>query len=290
MTVAINEKYEKLRFDIGAIGVGTEGQRQGGVCVAMFTKIPFGATLRAILDIPTELSTNIDSFSTLSPGKINPTLAAQGYVFEHAVDPSFTAGFVNFTSRNRALVTNGLGQMQAFQVVPAWAAFSPVQSGSLIQRGRKVHSIPMTGADTTLTQRGPAHMLRLRWTGTAVAAQNITTTGTGAKQTVVYQCLDAGTHPIRNIAPGSIVGHFTVGGNPQTFRDDGRGRVVGVSTDNTVTVDGSIDYLSGIITFTFFAPGADNTTAITLDFEHSCLYQPIDAYVSWLMDEQRGDQ
>ena len=284
MTIIRDEKYEQLRFGIGEVG----GERQAGVATAMFDKIPVGALVTARVDLPTELNTNL--LATLAPGAILPSLPAQGYVFEHAPEPGpFQAGFVpGLRGRNRVLVSNGAGLLTPVQSEPAWAAFSPVQSGALVQKGRKVHFIQMAGGtpggggDMNLKDTA-RHLMRLRWTATVRAAQALAAaTGLAQKYTSI-QLLSAGALPVTRIAPGSLVINFTAAAAPAKLRDDGKGRIVGfgnVVGTNQTAGDGVIDYLNGIISFSFPAGCAD-VAAVTADFEHTCAYQPLDVYAEW---------
>lgn len=279
MTIIRDEKDEKLRFGIGSQG----GERQSGVCIAMFDKIPVGSRVFAQLDVPTELTTNM--VATLAPGAILPSLPAQGFIFEHAPEPpAYTVGGVSVRGRQRMLVTNGLGKMTPAQAEPDWAVFAPSVTGALVQKGKFTATFDTPGTTALTPNLKPAdrHLVRLRWLGVAVLTGALPA-ATGAKQTITFQFIDALANPVRNIVPGSVVVHFTAAAAPAKLRDDGRSRIVGIGAPvagNVAAGDGTIDYLAGTMTFTLQA-GAADVAAMTVDYEHSCLYQPIDAHLEW---------
>lgn len=273
-----DQKFEQLRFGIGSVG----GERQAGVAVAMFDKIPAGSTVNVHIDLPTELNTNVRDQGN-NGAVIIATLPAQGYVFEHAPEPGpYTAGGVVIVrGRNRQLVTNGLGKLTPRQEQPAWAAFAPAVSGAIKQKGRLYHTFTTPGTAALTPNLAPEnrHLVRLRWTATAVAGEAVGV-GTGiSPQTLAGRCGTAAT-PKTNIAPGSVVIHATIGGVASLFRDDGRGRLVGGNNTGSQDADGTIDYLTGIYTITFFT-APDGATAVTIDYEHSCRYQPLDCYLEY---------
>jgi len=276
MSIIRDEKHERLRFGVGEAG----GERQAGVALAMFASIPVGSLVTARLDVPTELNTNVTQ-QGVNGATVAPSLAPQPYIFEHAAEPGpYTFGFVTQRGRNRVLAPTGLGPVNVRQEEPAWAAFAPTVVGSLKQKGKAVHLIQMPGGGGVNDNLKPEdrHLLRLRWTGTAIAGENIGT-GTGAVQSILDKQL-GGVAPKTRIAPGSVIVHYTLAAAPVTLRDDGKGRIVGNGAD------GFIDYFNGVITKLRFSPGADLASAITVDYEHSCLYQPLDAVVEY--DAQMG--
>jgi len=78
------------------------------------------------------------------------------------------------------------------------------------------------------------------------------------------------------LVPGSIV--MTIPG-PFTVRDNGAGRLVGVGGGGE-RFDGRINYVTGDweLNIAGFVVGAGN---ITVGYEHSCLYAPLDIEIEW---------
>ena len=171
MVSPTSTKFFQLRM-----GIESGERQQDGVLV--FDDIPIGALVHCRVDRPTELVT-----ASLLPTDLQP------YRFELAPPPAnFTAGGVAFTreafgavppyvpsgappsSRNRVLIATGTGgPLTAEQHEPLWAAFAPVQDGSLRQKGKLVHALIMpgqTGATPELPQV-ERNLLRFRWSASA---------------------------------------------------------------------------------------------------------------------------
>jgi hypothetical protein len=278
MSLVMDGKHIRLRYAVSEVG-GVQG---GGVEVfadSIEAAIPVGVTVFAVVDRPTEVTGAVDARGEVSDGGAAAG-QVQPYVFEHApYPPSFTAGSVAHRGLNRLLVTDGKGKVTPFQAVPAWAAFTAPVTGSLVQKGRKEHSFVMPGITGSTPNLAPAdrHLLRMRWTGTVVAGENIGTGAGGiADQTIT------GTLANKKVAPGSVVITATYGGNTLTVRDTGRGRLVGVipATPNVNSASGFIDYVEGTYTLKFF-PAPDAATAILCNYEKDCRYNPLDAQVEW---------
>jgi hypothetical protein len=278
MALVRDEKHIRLRYGISQVG-GVQG---AGVVVfddPDYAAIPVGATVHAFVDRPTEVTGAVDERGEVSDGGAAAG-QVQPYIFEHApYPPTFTAGFVTHRGLNRLLVASGTGKLTPFQAVPAWAAFAPTATGSLVQKGRKEHSIIMPGAPSSTPNLPQAdrHLLRMRWTGTPAVGEVLGVgTGPGSDQTV------AGTLANRKVAPGSVVITATYGANTLTIRDNGAGRLVGVipATPNVNSASGTIDYVEGTFSLKFF-PGPDVATNILASYEHTCRYNPLDAVVEW---------
>jgi len=201
---------------------------------------------------------------TLNGGPVN----VQPYVFEHAQLPAaFTVGGVQFRSRTRVLNVIGGSSIQETQHVPAYASFVPDQAGSLVQKGKGSHLIPMPDGNIGEADR---ELLRLRWVGTAVAGATLFVAVGG--ETV----LEPATTPLWpnghvDLVPGSIV--VTLTGGAGTLRDDGAGRLVGAGGD------GQVDYQSGAFHIDLNAAAAAGN--VTVNYEHGCLYSPLDVFVEW---------
>lgn len=281
MALVKDGKHIRLRYGISEVGGGGSGRGSGVVVFdgPTYAAPPIGALVHAIVDRPTDVTGAVDTRGDVSDGGAAAS-QVQPYAFEHAAVPaSFTAGTIAWRTTNRVLVANGLGKLTPFQAVPAWAAFAAPATGSLVQKGRKEHLIQMPG--TTGSTPGLAaadrHLIRLRWTGTPVAGENI---GTGVGP-LVDQTITK-TLANRRVAPGSVVISATYGANTLTVRDDGAGRLVGVipATPNVNSAAGFIDYVEGTLTLTFF-PGPDLASAILCSYEAACRYNPLDAEVEW---------
>jgi hypothetical protein len=237
------------------------------------TDIPTGTFVHGFVDRPTTINGTITNEGEQSNGGFSGPHAT--YQFEQAeLPPLAYFDGVPFRGLNRVLIPTGLGPMRKFQAVPAWAVLSPVQNGSLVQKGHKEHFFQLPGGDTSAANR---YLLRWRWTATPVVAG---TWITGDGTTVAFSF----TLPNQNIAPGSFVSSsITIAGFALVVSDDGNGQLVGYTVDaNNNVVDyvyGYIDYVGGKGTITFStAPPAG---AITASYEQGCTYQPIDAHLEW---------
>lgn len=175
MVVPTSTKQFQLRM-----GIESGERQQDGVLV--FDDIPVGATVHAWVNRPSELNEDSD---------LNVTPRPQPYAFELAPPPApFTVGGVLFnrdgfagipprvpsaanpSSMQRVLVTDGDGGVEARQEVPVWAAFGAPVTGSLVQNGRSNHAMVMPGHSSLTPNLPPSqrNLLRMRWSGTAVAA------------------------------------------------------------------------------------------------------------------------
>jgi hypothetical protein len=291
MRTVLHEENASLRF---AVGVTQPAQHVTGGGVLVWDDVPAGVIVSARVSRPVELNEVSDGGAGASPG--NPA----NYRFELASPPGpFSAsGIVASRSRKRFFATDGKGAVTPLQVNPVFAAFSPVQSGGLFQSGRKTHSLPMpgfTGVTPDLADADRA-ILRMRWTGTAVAGESQNArlvdpvTGAASWAPDGLRKHFQGTLLNTSIAPGSLVLQATIGGNAVLLRDDGNGRLAGayIGASPTYTVAGQgvgvIDYASGVFVVSFGTPttGApDNATSIVADYEYACAYLPLDVSLQW---------
>ena len=235
--------------------------------------IPIGSTVHFDVERPTSIVGGDGPFA----GEVSDGGVTQGFIFEHApVGPVFNAGAQSFQTRNRVLVANGSSLIPS-QVEPAWAAFSPSVVGALVQKGKAEGIIVMPGAPSftpNLSGYTP-HFLRVRWSGPSVASGEAMAVPSGGPPTVIQGTLAHG-----NIAPGSIVITCVIGTQTITIRDNGRGRLVGVTPGAPwSSADGYINYLTGdyILTFYTVAP----TATPSASYEYGCLYKPLDVHLEW---------
>jgi hypothetical protein len=281
MAIIRDERDARLRFGIGvgntdivpgaaSPSAGTFGNfGRDGAGVLLFPDIPTNARVSAWVDRPTEIPGAIQG----TEGEQSDGGLLQPYAFEHAPNPpQVNFGAVPYMGSNRIFLPDGKGAFPAFQAVPAFAAFGVPVVGSLRQKGKAEHAIQMPGPNTSPSAR---EILRMRWTGTARAAQPWFT-GDGVTKSFTF------AFAFRNLAPGSFLATVTIAGNVVTIRDDGGGRLVGYSTSGGAVVDsgdGYLDYVSGKGTIKFTtAPPAG---AVTAAFESDCLYKPLDVHLEW---------
>ena len=231
-----------------------------------------------------------------------PGAAAQPFVIESAPRPlvssaglAVAAAGVQLRSRipTLAVLPGNPGKFTEVAVVPAWAAIGSLTpappAAGLVPKGRYGGFIPEfpwdpNGSVPNSGHRPAGHLLRLRWTGTPEAAQTV---DAGGNSGFSFQLLDIGLGvDAKSIAPGSVVITATIGGNAFTIRDDGAGRLYGQDAVSNEYVTGSIDYLAGTITLTFSA--ATDAVAVTADYEHTCLYLPLDLSLDWDAEMAQG--
>lgn len=166
------------------------------------------------------------------------------------------------------------GDVTAWTVALSATILNPIPVDGLIPKGRYNGHVVAWPVDPngTVPNAGyqPAgELLRVRWTGTPELGETVDAGGnTGFSATLAFP----------NVVPGSVVILATVGGNVITIRDDGAGRLVGQESTANEVADGTIDYLSGDIVLAFTAATAGNVDA---DYEHSCLYRPLDINLAW---------
>lgn len=299
MTAVQDERQDRLRFGVGVAtpitvpGIYGPKAVQGQSGVLVWSDIPPGVSVFARVDRPTELKG--DGFST--PGELSDggqgasPAAVQPYAFEIGKFPAqfTTTGGVTIPrpfSQNRVLTTDGKGGLMATETIPAFAAFGSPQTGSLAQRGRKEHLLPMPGSTNGNINYADRSLLRLRWTGATVAGEGQTLTppidGTARQFT--------GQLSNSNVAPGSVVmTASSVGGAALTIRDDGKSRLCGVAVNGSGVIvaaaDGYIDYLTGKYQLTFglnpLLPAPDPASTLSVNYEKGCLYKPLDVHLSW---------
>lgn len=168
------------------------------------------------------------------------------------------------------------GDITAWTVVLGAVLTPALPAAGLVPKGRYNGFIPVWPTDPNGDVPNSGHtpagaILRVRWTGTPILAESL-----GAVGATVYSV----TLSERDIAPGSVVVTTEVGGNALILRDDGAGRIVGQELTGGASCDGTINYRTGevVLTFSAVTTGGGNVLA---DFEHSCLYLPIDVTLEW---------
>lgn len=182
------------------------------------------------------------------------------------VPPHVPAG-ANPSSRQRVIVSSGTGPVTVEQHEPAWAPFATPVSGRLTQRGRGNHQMVMPGHPSLTPELPPGerNFLRLRWTGSPVAgATLVAAAGSTSESGAAW----ANAH--ERLVPGSVVVTLPTAGGP--LLDNGKGRLVGPGGD------GTIDYITGAYTLNF---GAAQTGNVLVDYEHECLYRPLDVTLTF---------
>lgn len=210
------------------------------------------------------------------------TNRAQLYRFELAPlpDPSLQLGLPAGSLRTqRRIITapaggpGGSGAPGKFQTTPTYAAFAPVQEGALFQSGKTPpHTLPMPGQAGATPDLAPRdrNLLRFRWVGQPVAGATLIV---GAADTLFQDIVWVSAH--RQLVPGSI--RITLPTSTLHLRDDGKGRLV-TESGEAFAGDGVVDYESGAFRFTAAVAETGN---VLVDYEHDCLYEPLDVGLSW---------
>lgn len=239
----------------------------GGTDTVIFTPLGGGIiTLTEGTDFTAETSNDVTAEN------IRVALLAAGVLSTRA------GAVLTITSPLTALVSNDL---TAWEVVLAASTLAPAPV-ALVPMGRYVGSVAgwATDPNGTVPNAGhsPAgHLLRVRWLGATVEAAEIINAGGNTGFT--FQLLDSASgDPAADVAPGSVVIFASVGGNIITIRDTGGGRLVGQEAVANESADGTIDYRSGIVTLVFTMATAGDVTA---NYEHACLYLPLDINLEW---------
>jgi hypothetical protein len=255
------ERQWELR--LGHAGMSPNGQRQAGVYVE--DEIPAGAFVIARVHRPVELN------------EIDRPAETQGYLIQRAPEPpAFNVGGappvgVTFRGRMRTLRATGTGGFNDFipqQHEPVWASFAPSATGDLVQDGRIQHALQMPGTTGFTPDLASAdrNLLRVRWLGTAVAGATLVAVVAATR--VQGSSWTASAH--KNLAPGSIIVTLPTSGG--ILRDNGAGRLVGADGD------GEVDYLTGAFEFRFNVAETGN---VLVDYEHGCLYRPLNIFLGW---------
>ena len=212
---------------------------------------------------------------------IRLALAAVGVVATRA------GAVLSITTPLAALAT---GDASAWTVALAAALLAPsVPAAGLVPCGRYSTHVPTWLADANGSVPNSGHrpagqLFRLRWTGSPEVGETI---DAGGNTGFTFQLEDTGgaPDPARDIAPGSVVILASVGGNVITIRDDGAGRLYGQESTANASATGTVDYRAGIVTLAFSAATAGNVIA---DYEHTCLYLPLDVSMSWDAEMAQG--
>jgi len=220
----------------------------------------------------------------------------EGTDFVAAVDEDTTAENIRIALLAVGVVATRLGavltitplldtlasnDLTAWTVALSGTLLSPPPATGLIPKGRYAGLVPDWPFDSNAGvpnsgQHPGGQLLRIRWTGTPAVTETIDAGGnTGFSATLSDV----------DVAPGSVVILASVGGNVITVRDDGAGRLYGQEATANASATGTIDYSSGEVTLAFSAVTAGNVVA---DYEHTCLYLPLDVSLSWDAEMAQG--
>jgi hypothetical protein len=164
---------------------------------------------------------------------------------------------------------------------PVWAPFSPTAAAALAALGKEAHLLPMPGqaSDTPGLPPADRHLLRVRWTGTAVAL-GATIGPDGVSVGFVF----AATTITRNdggdwLADGITVGDYIDIANAEDVANDG---LAGPVTDVT----------AGVVTIASaaFTANADDTTVTFLRNTTLATLTGGETFVSgkWTLREDRN--
>lgn len=246
-------------------GIKSVIRRKPGVLE--FRDIPAGLTVMARVDWPGGLVPSGADLASIDVGGravgSTPAGTPVSYRFEHGAPPNATlpGGAVVPRTGKRFIIPSAaapFGPVTYVQVVPSYVSAA---SGTLYQQGKAEHSFAMPGLAAGERQE----WLRFRWVGTTVAGAVLLV---AAGETVVQDITWASGH--RDLAPGSIV--MTLPTSAGVLRDDGHGRIVGEDGD------GLVDYQTGAFYLRFRVAETGN---VTVNYEHSCPYSPLDACIEW---------
>ena len=274
---------------------GEDGARQL-LGVVIEERIPGNAPLYISVDRPTVFPETDagQRFPLLGP---SPT-APQPFVVEEAERPAVTsAAGVSFQKRvpTLSVVPGTPGRLVEVGNQPAWAAVGTlapaVPATGLVPKGRYSGFVPDWPFDSASPvgvpssgQRPLGRLLRVRWAGTPEAAEVV---DAGGNTGFSFQLQDTGAVvDAKDIAPGSVVVTATIGGNALLVRDDGAGRMYGFEGTGGSSALGTIDYRSGLLTLTFSTATAG--VNVLADYEHSCLYLPLDIDLRWDAEMAQG--
>lgn len=272
-------------------------RRKPGVLV--WDKLPLGALMTARLE---------RAASLLQADGSAPSPAAQSYRFELAQRPpervidataffnavgggyphsifagtpsgGFGTGRSSGGLRTLHVTPSTQGAFVTAIDIPAWAAFSPVQEGSLVNTGKQVHQIPMpnlAGGGEALVEK-TRNFLRMRWVGTAETGSRVFT-GASSQNRIASAVWgdDAVNGIFRSLVPGSISLTLPTG-TAFVVRDDGFGNLFGTDDSDNRAI-GVVDYVSGAF---FLVADTAQTGNVDGDFEHSIEYAPINANLEW---------
>jgi hypothetical protein len=289
MSIVQSGTKARLRFNHRG---GADGARQL-LGVVIEDRIPGDSPLYIDVDQPTALP---QSDEGQQDGTIFP---AQPFVIEEADRPLVvSAGGVSFRKRIPTLsVLPGAPSVGSNFVEvgnqPAWAAVGSltpaVPATGLVPKGRYAGFVPAWPLDPNGSVPGSGHrpggrLLRVRWAGVAEAAE-IIDGGSNAGFTFVLQDTGA-TADARDIAPGSVEITATIGGNALVIRDDGAGRLYGWEATGGTYATGTIDYRTATVTLSFST--ATDAVNVLADYEHTCLYLPLDVSLRWDAEMAQG--
>lgn len=289
MSIVLGGAKHRLRYNHRG---GADGARQL-LGVVIEERVPGDSPVHIDVDQPTVLRQTDD-------GQRNGTIfPAQPFVIESAERPQVvSAGGVSFRKRVPTLsVLPGAPSVGSRFVEvgnqPAWApvgTLTPaIPATGLIPKGRYAGFVPAWPVDPNGSVPDSGHkpggqLLRVRWTGAAEAGETIDGGG-NAGFTAVLQDTGAGADA-RDIAPGSVVIDATIGGNTLLIRDDGAGRLYGWEATGGTYATGTIDYRTATVTLVFST--ATDAAAVTADYEHTCLYLPLDVSLRWDAELAQG--
>ena len=295
MSIVQSGAQHRLRYGFRS---GADGARQL-LGVVIEDRIPGESPVYIDVDRPTV-------FPQTDAGQRSPLLgpvpgaAAQPLVIESAVRPLVVsaAGGLSFRKRipTLSVLPGAPSSGSRFVEVgnqPAWAAVGSLTpalpAAGLVPVGRYSGFIPVWPFDPNGDVPGSGHrpagaLFRIRWLGTPEAGEII---DAGSNAGFTFQLINT-TGPVdaKDIAPGSVVITATIGGNALVVRDDGAGRLYGWEATGGTSATGTIDYVSGVLTVAFST--ATDAANVTADYEHTCLYLPLDVSLRWDAEMAQG--
>jgi hypothetical protein len=286
MSIVLSGADHRLRYNHRG---GADGARQL-LGVVIEDRIPGDSPVWINVDRPTVFAQT----DAGQQGDPVPGAASQPYIIESASRPLVvSAGGVSFRNRITLSVLGTPSTVRNFVEVgiePSWAVVVGSLAnmvGSLVPKGRANHhrtDWPVDPNGESAGHRPAGELFRVRWTGVAEAAEVIDS-GSNTGFTFVLQ--DTGTgNDATDIAPGSVVITATIGGNALVIRDTGGGRLYGWEATGGTYATGTIDYRTATITITFST--ATDAANVVADYEHTCLYLPLDVSVRWDAETAAG--
>ena len=291
MSIVLSGAKHRLRYNHSG---GADGSRKL-LGVVIEDRIPGNAPVFINVDQPTVLP---QTDAAQRDGVSGP---AQPFVIESARVPLVTSA-AGVTFRKRIITLSVLPGAPSFGSrfvevgkEPDWSpvgTLTPViPATGLVPKGRYAGFIPDWDFDPNAEVPDSGHspggeLFRIRWTGTAEAAEVI---DAGGNTGFTFTLQDTGTsEDAVDIAPGSVIVSVTIGGNVMAVRDDGAGRMLGqeIVTNGVESAIGTIDYETGVITLAFSV--ATDAANVLADYEHTCLYLPLDVNLSWDAEMAQG--
>ena len=299
MSIVLSGAEYRLRYNHRG---GADGARQL-LGVVIEERVPGDSPLYIDVDQPTALPQT--DYAQRNVGSPAPPAAppvsgpAQPFVIESAPRPLVvSAGGVSFRKRVPTLsVLPGAPSVGSrfveVGIQPTWAAVGSlapaVPATGLVPKGRYAGFVPVwpfdpNGSVPGSGQKPGGHLFRIRWAGVAEAAEVI---DGGGNTGFTFVLQDTGTVvDAFDIAPGSVLIDATIGGNTLLVRDDGAGRLYGWEATGGAYATGTIDYRTATLTIVFSV--ATDAANVTADYEHTCLYLPLDVSLRWDAELAQG--